>query len=118
MGLLIYEGCRESKGHLTLAYITIVAVSLNSPPLQAESSLNCDDVWMFVCLSCAFKMCDKIENPAKCEVHNVIWFWTTKKIRPIEIYRQIKEVYGKSVINEALIRKWCIIFKEVTNVHD
>lgn len=41
------------------------------------------------------------------------------KIRSIEIYREIKEIYGKSVMNEASVNKWCIMFNEdQMNVHN
>lgn len=63
-------------------------------------------------------MCDTINDHAKCEVRSVIRFLNAKKVRPIEIYRQINEVYG-DVMNEASVRKWCIMFNGGrTNVHD
>lgn len=63
-------------------------------------------------------MCDKINDPAKCEVRSVIRFLNAKGVRPIEIYRQITEVYG-NVMNEASVRKWCIMFNGGrTNVHE
>ena len=64
-------------------------------------------------------MCDKIENSMKCEVRSVIWFFNTKKVRLTEIYRQIQNIYGETVMNEALVRKWCITFNDgQTNVHN
>lgn len=63
-------------------------------------------------------MCDKINNPAKCEIRSVIRFLNAKYVRPIEIYRQLTEVYGY-VMNEASVRKWCIMFNAGrTNIHD
>lgn len=48
----------------------------------------------------------------------MIRFLNARKLRPIEIYRQITEVYG-NVMNEASVRKWCIMFNDGrTNVHD
>ena len=66
-----YESRPESKERLTLAHISIVTghccCDTELLPLQAQSEPNCDAVWTFVCLSPAFKMCDKIENPTNCE---------------------------------------------------
>jgi len=39
--------------------------------------------------------------------------------KPIKIYLQLCEVYGKKVITEGGVRQWCIRFKDGrTNVHD
>jgi len=64
-------------------------------------------------------MCAAIENPASCEVRSVIRFLLAKNLKPIDIYRQLREVYGDYVMNESSVRKWCIQFKNGrTNVHD
>lgn len=64
-------------------------------------------------------MCAAIENPATCEVRSVIRFLLAKKNKPIEIYRQLCEVYGNDVITEGGVRQWCIRLKNGrTNVHD
>lgn len=64
-------------------------------------------------------MCAAIENPASCEVRSVIRFLLAKNLKPIEIYRQVCEVYGNNVMNESSVRKWCIQLKNGrTNVHD
>lgn len=45
--------------------------------------------------------------------------FNVKKDKPINIYRQIKEVYYDSRMNEASVKKWCIMFNEGwTNMHD
>lgn len=60
-----------------------------------------------------------IENPASCEVRAVIRFLTAKNCKPIEIYRQLCEVYGDNIIMEGGVRQWVIRFKNGrTNVHD
>lgn len=60
-----------------------------------------------------------IENPASCEVRAVIRFLTVKNCKPIEIYRQLCEVYGDNIITEGGVRQWVIRFKNGrTNVHD
>lgn len=64
-------------------------------------------------------MCAAISNPASCEVRSVIRFLLAKNEKPIEIHRQLCEVYGNDVMNESSVRKWCIRFKNGrTNVHD
>jgi hypothetical protein len=64
-------------------------------------------------------MSKKIENPAECEVRALIRFLNAKNVRPIDIYRQLIVVYGKGVMNESNMRKWCRMFNEGrTNVRD
>ncbi|KAL4104946.1 hypothetical protein QTP88_020222 [Uroleucon formosanum] len=64
-------------------------------------------------------MCAAIENPASCEDRSVIRFLLAKNLKPIDIYRQLREMYGDYVMNESSVRKWCIQFKNGrTNVHD
>ena len=64
-------------------------------------------------------MCAAIENPATCEVRSVIRFLLAKNHKPIEIYRQLCDVYGKGIMSESRVRQWCIDFKNGrTNVHD
>ena len=64
-------------------------------------------------------MAAPIPNPVKCEVRSIIRFLNAQNVRPIEIYRQIKQVYGDNAMNEASVRKWCIMFNQGrTNVHD
>ena len=49
----------------------------------------------------------------------VIRFLTAKNSKPIEIYRQLCEVYGDNIITEGGVRQWVIRFKNGrTNVHD
>lgn len=49
----------------------------------------------------------------------MIRFLLAKNLKPIEIYRQVCEVYGNNVMNESSVRKWCSQFKNGrTNVHD
>ncbi|GFY26741.1 HTH_48 domain-containing protein [Trichonephila clavipes] len=58
-----------------------------------------------------------IENPASCEGRSVIRFLLAKKLKLMEIYRLLCEVYRLNVMNESSIRKWCIPFKNSrTNV--
>ncbi|KAJ4445791.1 hypothetical protein ANN_12476 [Periplaneta americana] len=64
-------------------------------------------------------MNDVIDNPADCEVRSVIRFLNARHLKPAEIYRQLKEVYGDTVMNERNVRKWCEMFNNGrTNVHD
>ncbi|KAJ4448759.1 hypothetical protein ANN_00150 [Periplaneta americana] len=72
-----------------------------------------------LCILCYFKMNDVIDNPADCEVRSVIRFLNARHLKPAEIYRQLKEVYGDTVMNERNVRKWCEMFNNGrTNVHD
>jgi len=60
-----------------------------------------------------------IESYASCEVRAVIRFLCAKNHKPIEIYRQICEVYGQGVMSEGRVRQWCIDFKNGrTNIHN
>ncbi|GFW34004.1 uncharacterized protein TNCV_286881 [Trichonephila clavipes] len=47
-----------------------------------------------------------IENPAACEMRCVIRFLNVKKVKPIEIYRQICEVYGQNAMSDSMVRRW------------
>ena len=56
---------------------------------------------------------------ARCEIRSVIRFLNAKKLTPIEIHRQLEEVYGKACISVQHVRKWCREFSEGrTDVHD
>ncbi|KAJ4427362.1 hypothetical protein ANN_24982 [Periplaneta americana] len=72
-----------------------------------------------LCILCYFKMNDVIDNPADCEVRSMIRFLNAQHLKPAEIYRQLKEVYGDTVMNERNVRKWCEMFNNgQTNVHN
>ena len=47
-----------------------------------------------------FKMCAAIENPASCEVLSVIRFLLVENHKPIEIHRQLCNLYGNEVMSE------------------
>ena len=65
-----------------------------------------------------FEMAAPMENPAKCDVRNIIRFHDAKGERPAEIHKQIVAVYG-NVMNRQNVTKWCREFSEGrTNVHD
>ena len=64
-------------------------------------------------------MSSKIENYADSEIRSVIRFLTAKNTKPIDIHRQISEVYGENAMGESMVRKWVRMFKEGReNVHD
>ncbi|XP_039602163.1 histone-lysine N-methyltransferase SETMAR-like [Polypterus senegalus] len=44
---------------------------------------------------------------AKCEVCAVIRFLNAKGVKPVEIHRQLTEVYGQSCMDVKNVRKWC-----------
>ncbi|KAJ4435485.1 hypothetical protein ANN_18101 [Periplaneta americana] len=85
----------------------------------ASSLVGEDSLSSPLCILCYFKMNDVIDNPADCEVRCVIRFLNARHLKPAEIYRQLKEVYGDTVMNERNVRKWCEMFNNGrTNVHD
>lgn len=56
---------------------------------------------------------------AKCEVRAVIRFLNAKGVEPIEIHRQLTEVYGQSCMDVKNVRKWCREFTAGrTEIHD
>ncbi|KAJ4433875.1 hypothetical protein ANN_16188 [Periplaneta americana] len=94
----------RSTGFLNMCSHNVVSTGCNKSPL---------------CILCYFKMNDVIDNPSDCEVRSVIRFLNARHLKPAEIYRQLKEVYGDTVMNERNVRKWCEMFNNgQTNVHD
>ncbi|KAJ4425723.1 hypothetical protein ANN_27919 [Periplaneta americana] len=94
----------RSTGFLSMCSHNDVSTGCNKSPL---------------CILCYFKMNDVIDNPADCEVRSVIRFLNAQHLKHAEIYRQFKEVYGDTVMNERNVRKWCEMFNNGrTNVHD
>lgn len=60
-----------------------------------------------------------LSSPARCELRSVIRFLNAKKVSPIDIYRQLVEVYGEKCMDIKNVRKWCREFSEGRkNVHD
>ncbi|KAJ4431203.1 hypothetical protein ANN_19800 [Periplaneta americana] len=118
---------KAGKGSATLATAFAAArfsVALAKALTGESNIIECAYVRSNVCKSplcilCYFKMNDVIDNPADCEVRSVIRFLNARHLKPAEIYRQLKEVYGDTVMNERNVRKWCEMFNNGrTNVHD
>lgn len=60
-----------------------------------------------------------MRNSSDCEVQSVIRFLNVQKVRPVDIYRQLKQAHGDTVMNERNVRKWREKFNNRrTNVHD
>ena len=60
-----------------------------------------------------------ITKTAKCEIRAVIRFLNAKGTKPIEIHRQLVEVYGESCMDIKNVRKWCREFESGrTAIHD
>ena len=60
-----------------------------------------------------------IPNPADCEVRGVIRFLQAENARPSDIHRRLVAVYGEHVMNAAIVRKWCTMFRNGrTDVYD
>jgi len=56
---------------------------------------------------------------AKCEISAVIRFLNAKKVAPIEIHRQLTEVYGEKCMSVQHVRKWCREFTGGrTDIHE
>ncbi|GFT16707.1 uncharacterized protein TNCV_1333271 [Trichonephila clavipes] len=53
-----------------------------------------------------------IPSPAACEVRSVIKFLNAQKIAPIEIHRQLCQVYGLNIMSKQLVLRWCRQFSE------
>ena len=59
------------------------------------------------------------ETPAACEIRSVIRFLNARKVKPMEIYRQICEVYGQNAMSDSMVRRWVRQFNEGRwEVHD
>ncbi|GFW84146.1 histone-lysine N-methyltransferase SETMAR [Trichonephila clavipes] len=63
-------------------------------------------------LLCLFTMSVLIENSAACEIRCVIRFLNAKKVKPIEIYWRICEVYGQNAMSDSMVRRWVRHFNE------
>lgn len=64
-------------------------------------------------------MAKLIENPAACEIRSVIRFLNAKNTKPVDIHRQICEVYGENAMSDSMIRRWVRQFNEGRDpVHD
>lgn len=60
-----------------------------------------------------------LASASKCELRSVIRFLSAKKVTPIEIHRQLVEVYGEKCMDIKNVRKWSREFNSGrTNVHD
>lgn len=56
---------------------------------------------------------------ARCEIRAVIRFLNAKKLPPVEIHRQLTEIYGEACISVQHVRKWCREFSGGrTDIHD
>ncbi|KAJ4426715.1 hypothetical protein ANN_26513 [Periplaneta americana] len=101
---IVFKGASPERLdlHESLSYQSIVLWSEQGSEFSYKSRMN-----------------DVIDNPADCEVRSVIRFLNARHLKPAEIYRQLKEVYGDTVMNERNVRKWCEMFNNGrTNVHD
>ncbi|KAJ4439236.1 hypothetical protein ANN_07356 [Periplaneta americana] len=60
-----------------------------------------------------------IPSPATCEVRSVIKFFNAQSSAPIEIHRQLCQVYGPKIMSKQMVRRWCRQFSEGRqSVHD
>lgn len=64
------------------------------------------------------KMAALIPFPADCKIRSVKFF-NTQNMAPIEIHRQLCQVYGPDIMNKQMVRRWYRQFSEGRqNVHD
>ncbi|KAJ4447820.1 hypothetical protein ANN_09828 [Periplaneta americana] len=60
-----------------------------------------------------------IPSPAAYEVRSVIKFLNAQSIAPIEIHRQLCQIYGPNIMSKQMVRRWCWQFSEGRqSVHD
>ena len=60
-----------------------------------------------------------MERPTDCEIRSFIRFLNARNVKPVDIHRQICEVYGENAISDEMVRKWVRKFSEGRdNVHD
>ena len=68
---------------------------------------------------CVFIMFKKIEIPTACEMRSVIRFLNAKNMKPVEIHRQLCDVYGEQAMSSSLVWRWVRLFNEGREtVHD
>ena len=75
------------------------------PPLLNKLSLS--PLGRSVLARQPFVMELPLAAPARCEVQAVIRFLNAKGVKPIEIHRQLMEVYGESCMDVKNVRKGC-----------
>jgi hypothetical protein len=46
-----------------------------------------------------------IERPADCEIRSVIRFLNARNVKPVDIHRQICEVYGENAMSDEMVKK-------------
>jgi histone-lysine N-methyltransferase SETMAR len=64
-------------------------------------------------------MFKKIDSPADCEIRSVIRFLNARNVAPVDIHRQICEVYGDNAMSDGMVRKWVRMFNDGrVTVHD
>ncbi|KAJ4446502.1 hypothetical protein ANN_13198 [Periplaneta americana] len=120
--VVVFSGavvCALSIGNLRLPPIDaaqVVYVLWRRQTLSAEHSFN---------RISASSMAAVIRNgrsysfSRRCEVRSVIKFFNAQSIAPIEIHRQLCQVYGPKIMSKQMVRRWCRQFSEGRqSVHD
>jgi hypothetical protein len=59
-----------------------------------------------------FKMFQKIEKPAAREMWSVIQFLTARNMKPVDIHRQLCDVYGEHATSDSMVWRWVRHFNE------
>ncbi|GFU93519.1 hypothetical protein TNCV_947611 [Trichonephila clavipes] len=58
-----------------------------------------------------------IFSPAASEVRSVIKFLNAESIAPIEIHRQLCQVYWLNIMSKQMVRRWCSSDLAPSDVH-
>jgi hypothetical protein len=52
-----------------------------------------------------FTMFNEIEKPAACEMRSVIHFLNARNMKPADIHRQLRVVYGEHAMSDSMVRR-------------
>ncbi|KAJ4432082.1 hypothetical protein ANN_20696 [Periplaneta americana] len=126
----IYYSKRERK---TVDFLLRKEISCAKKPNRKQSAVNayknfekmveyCEDIKSRL-VPVAWQQWSEMEalipSPAACKVRSVIKFFNAQSIAPIEIHRQLCQVYGPNIMNKQMVRRWCRQFSEGRqSVHD
>lgn len=63
-----------------------------------------------------FKMFKTITDPANCEIRAVIRILNARNVKPAEIYRQVKDIYGENAMTGWMVKN--LVGKFEKKIHD
>lgn len=60
---------------------------------------------------CAYLKCFKtFTDPTDFEIRSINPFLNARNVKPTEIHRQVKYVYGENALSDGMVKKWVKIF--------